>query len=568
MNYCQNSPAAALTAQGQNLQWFTQQTGGTGSTTAPVPQTTIVGSTTWWVSQTVGGCESDRSPLTVSVAPTPAAPVVTTPYNYCQDEPAVQLVPNGTGYLWYTTQTGGTGMSTAPTPGTNIPGVYNWWVTVNVEGCESDRAMVTVNVFAKPPAPVTEPVNYCQGDPAVPLTAMGQNLKWYGQHTGGTGTTATPTPITTNYGSITYYVSQTVNGCESDRSPLLVTVYQNVQADLAKSKDKVCRTDTASFMFTGPIVNGAVYNWNFNGASVISGSGAGPYVVTWNTGGTKTVSVTVTNGTCADTESETITIIEAPDAHFTMQDDACIGEEVKLSPDPDMFGQAEYQWNYGGAEVVSGSGADYHILKWTSPGLKVVTLVLKGEFCPSKPFSDTIKIHENPIAKIENEIHYNICSGDTVSLSAYYNTNYKYEWGPDIAFRSGGINEGPVVGARIDKPMFVYLTVYDEYGCSNMDSTFVHSQPCSNVWLPTAFTPNADGRKDVYRLVGDGHILLQTFSIRNRFGQVVFETANQYESWDGKFNGQMCDVGTYFYFVRYKCGDKYVEKKGDVTLIR
>jgi len=566
-NYCQNAPAVALTAQGQNLLWYTQG-GGAGTPTAPIPQTAVPGNTTYWVTQTVSGCQSDSTNLTVSVTPTPPPPTVPSPINYCQFEPTVQLQPSGGSILWYTTQTGGAGSPTAPIPNTGTPGTYQWWVTENIEGCESQRALVVVNVIAKPAAPVTTPVAYCQNEPAIPLSATGQNLMWYGTLTGGTGTTATPTPITSVAGNTVYYVSQTVNGCESDRTPLLVTIYENVVAGLNLSKDSVCRMDTATVIYSGTMVTGATYIWDFEDATIVSGSGMGPYVITWPTSGTKIITVTVNNGTCTDTENDSVTIVEAPDANFTLQNDACLGEIVKVQPDYSTMGQGEYHWNFSGAEILGGSGDGYYTLKWNTPGLKPISLIVVGEHCPSQPFRDTIKIHEKPIAKIETKIHYSICSGDEVKLSAYYNTNYKYEWGPERPFMNGK-NDGPEVTARVEKDhQLIHVTVYDDYGCSNSDSIYIRSQPCCNIWLPTAFTPNSDGKNDVFRLVGDGHIELATFAIRNRFGQVVFETANQYEEWDGKFRGQLCDVGTYFYFVRYKCGDKYVEKKGDVTLIR
>ncbi len=567
INYCQNAPAVPLTAQGQNLLWYTQS-GGAGTPTAPTPNTAVPGNAHYWVTQTVNGCQSDSTHVLVSVTPTPPPPTVPSPIDYCQFEPTVQLQPTGGTILWYTTATGGTGSPTAPIPNTNTPGTYQWWVTENVEGCESERALVVVNVIAKPPAPVTTPVSYCQHEPAVPLIATGQNLTWFSTQTGGTGTTATPTPLTTIPGVTTYFVSQTVNGCESDRSPLPVTVYENVTAAINLSKDSVCRKDTATVMYSGTMTSGATYIWDFEDAQIVSGSGMGPYVITWPTSGTKVVTVTVNNGTCTDTETDSVTIVEAPDANFTFQNDACLGEIVRIQPDYSTMGQGEYHWNFAGAEVLSGNGDGFYTLKWNTPGLKPISLVVVGEHCPSQPFRDTIKIHEKPIAKIETKIHYSICSGDEVKLSAYYNTNYKYEWGPERPFLDAR-NDGPEVTARIEKDQqLIHVTVYDDYGCSASDSIYVRSQPCCNIWLPTAFTPNSDGKNDVFRLVGDGRIELATFAIRNRFGQVVFETANQYEVWDGKFGGQLCDIGTYFYFVRYKCGDKYVEKKGDVTLIR
>ncbi|MGG9962072.1 alpha-amylase family glycosyl hydrolase [Ferruginibacter sp. SUN106] len=74
VNYCQNSPATALTATGTNLSWYTTATGGTASATAPVPSTTAAGTVTYYVSQKNNCGESVRTPINVVVtAPTAAS---------------------------------------------------------------------------------------------------------------------------------------------------------------------------------------------------------------------------------------------------------------------------------------------------------------------------------------------------------------------------------------------------------------------------------------------------------------------------------------------------------------
>lgn len=65
--YDQNATATALSATGTALKWYTAATGGTGTTTAPVPSTTNAGTTKYYVSQTVGTCESTRALIEVKV---------------------------------------------------------------------------------------------------------------------------------------------------------------------------------------------------------------------------------------------------------------------------------------------------------------------------------------------------------------------------------------------------------------------------------------------------------------------------------------------------------------------
>ncbi|QHL88991.1 T9SS type A sorting domain-containing protein [Nibribacter ruber] len=70
---CQNHTATALTATGTSLKWYTSATSGTGSSTAPVPNTNTVGTTSYWVTQTKDNTESARAKIDVTVNPLPGA---------------------------------------------------------------------------------------------------------------------------------------------------------------------------------------------------------------------------------------------------------------------------------------------------------------------------------------------------------------------------------------------------------------------------------------------------------------------------------------------------------------
>jgi hypothetical protein len=229
VNYCKDAIASALTATGTSLKWYTVPSGGTGSSTAPTPSTASTGTTIYYVSQTSAAiCEGPRAAISVVINPLPSAPTVTTPVNYCKDATAVALTATGVGLKWYTSATGGTGISTAPTPATTTVGTTTYYVTqTNAStGCESIRSAIDVSINPIPSAPVaTSPVNYCVGDIPVPLTATGSSLKWYNTATGGIASATAPTPSAAVAGSTTYYVSQTsLFNCESPRTAITVVV--------------------------------------------------------------------------------------------------------------------------------------------------------------------------------------------------------------------------------------------------------------------------------------------------------------------------------------------------------
>ncbi|SEW49840.1 T9SS type B sorting domain-containing protein [Chitinophaga arvensicola] len=98
----------------------------------------------------------------------------------------------------------------------------------------------------------------------------------------------------------------------------------------------------------------------------------------------------------------------------------------------------------------------------------------------------------------------------------------------------------------------------------------LNAQDCSpDLYVPNAFTPNNDGRNDVFRLATPhGQVLLE-FRIFNRWGGALFYTTDVSQGWDGTFKGIPQESGSYTYFIRYLNIDKQEKTlKGFVTLIR
>ncbi|HQW93282.1 MAG TPA: gliding motility-associated C-terminal domain-containing protein [Ferruginibacter sp.] len=89
------------------------------------------------------------------------------------------------------------------------------------------------------------------------------------------------------------------------------------------------------------------------------------------------------------------------------------------------------------------------------------------------------------------------------------------------------------------------------------------------VFIPNSFTPNNDGRNDIFKPAISQLLALYHFTIYNRYGQTVFETGNQSAGWDGKYKGALQPQGGYTYHCRYRfngLGEKNV--KGYFLLIR
>lgn len=231
--FCQNRSAQPLTATavpGATLTWYgTSVTGGTGSSAAPTPPTNTVGPSTYYVSQTVNGCESaTRSAITVQVNAIPTAPAFTAPAPYCQGTPPSALMASGTQLRWYGTDSTSAGSGNATVPATNAVGTFNYYVTQTVNGCESNKQAIPVRIKPTPTAPGTSALAFCQNTPAPVLTASlvtNATANWYGTSpSSGTASGAPPSVDNTTVGTTTYYVSQSLDGCEGPRAGLSVRV--------------------------------------------------------------------------------------------------------------------------------------------------------------------------------------------------------------------------------------------------------------------------------------------------------------------------------------------------------
>jgi len=139
--------------------------------------------------------------------------------------------------------------------------------TDGISGC-SAKDTVEVLVLPLPAAPTAAPVNLCQYDAALPLTATtagaGYVLNWYTSPTGGTPLGAAPVPVTTVPGTFTWYVSQSAPGgaspCEGPRAVVTVTVHEQPAAPVAAPVVTYCQGATA-IPLTATATTGTTLRW-------------------------------------------------------------------------------------------------------------------------------------------------------------------------------------------------------------------------------------------------------------------------------------------------------------------
>jgi len=157
-----------------------------------------------------------------------------------------------------------------------------------------------------------------------------------------------------------------------------------------------------------------------------------------------------------------------------------------------------------------------------------------------------------------------LCVGDTLYLKA--SGGKIYTWTPTDQIMWAG--DQPFI--RLSAPTRINLKAENEFGC--IDSTYVDYrkiEPCCQFIYPSAFTPNGDGLNDAFTVSTPGNLRGYKLTVYNRWGQVVYMSADPKQAWDGKWNGDPAPIGTYFYQFEGMCLTGTIEHhKGDLTLIR
>ena len=115
----------------------------------------------------------------------------------------------------------------------------------------------------------------------------------------------------------------------------------------------------------------------------------------------------------------------------------------------------------------------------------------------------------------------------------------------------------------------VKVHIKTAFGCEGTDSVKVTTKPCCGVYFANVFAPKGLVEKNrTFKPITIGVHRINTFRIVNRWGQVVYETKVERNGWDGSLNGVPQDMGTYYYYISYKCEGKNVEDRGEFLLMR
>jgi gliding motility-associated-like protein len=358
----------------------------------------------------------------------------------------------------------------------------------------------------------------------------------------------------------TYYIVGTsATGCTSAPTAVKVTVNPlPVAAIVTPTQTTICDKNTLILTATG----GTNYQWLYNGAA-IAGATDSTYAATL--GGSYEVNVIALGCTTKVAAPVNLSLIKAAIPKFS-NSSTCMDVPVSFFNETDTAssGSVNYIWDFGDGQTSTMFNPVYTYKK---TGAFIVKLTVTPKQCSSLPasFTKNITVDIPPVGiKYPNVL---AVKNKATNLSARFIANgYTYLWMPATGLNNGAI-QNPVFNASIEQLYRVRLT--SAGGCITMDTVKVSVYDSSDIFVPKAFTPNKDGKNDLLQPFLVNITTLKFFRVYNRWGQLMFQTSDSKQGWDGMYNYKPQPLETYTWIAEgVDSNGATIFRKGQTALIR
>jgi gliding motility-associated-like protein len=477
---------------------------------------------------------------------------------YGSDNGQTVVIPSGGvgSYSYQWLPTGGTGASATGLS----PGTYTIYVT-DGNGCAINSSLTVTE-----PAPLvlsaTGNTTICLGQNTVISASAsggtgGYTYTWPGLGSGASQTVSPTVPSA-------YSVSATdANGCVSNSASVNINVTSLTAANLSVSgSTAICYGNFATIAASVSGNTGTVsVSWSHG-----LGSTYGPFVVYPVT--TTTYSITVTDA-CGTSVMGTVpvTVHPLPVIDIAPQSaTACGVVELTMTDHSTTNAGSLFHWYFGDGTQAYGPDP---VHSYYTSGIYTVTLSVTSAFGCTNTATTTNTVVVNAPSKAEFT-----AEGKDGSILS-----------PVFKFHNGSTNSasyywtlGDGHSSNLFEPEHNYghegqylVTLYTESsgGCKDSMSRLVEVRPVFTLYIPNAFTPNGDGTNDYFAPKG-AEISKFKMMIFDRWGEMIFQTSDIGEGWDGKANGgdRIAENAVYVYKIQVRdFADNAHNYMGHVTLL-
>lgn len=350
------------------------------------------------------------------------------------------------------------------------------------------------------------------------------------------------------------------------------TVQVNELMELAFThEDSVCVTgNEVDFLGTYSGPTPVTFNWNFGDATPSSSNSLSVSDIHFLHSGNNAVTLTAHFDVCEVSVTEPVHLFAAPIVNFRMDD------MLQCAPFTAQFIDMSYSespliytWDFGDG-TTSGETSPEHV--YSVPGSYVVTLsVVSTAGCVdtlTMTNPDLINVHPKPTAdfKLSTE-HTDICNAAVQFTDLSVGADFWY-------YRFGDMRnmfeQNPLYTYVNDGTFYPQLIVTSEFGCKDSVRKKIEIEPFP-FYVPNAFTPDYNQYNQyfgpVFALTPSGYDI----KIFDRWGEIVFESTDPDEMWDGTYNNLKSQDGVYTWKIVFSpCDSSHGQEMhtGHVTLLR
>lgn len=482
----------------------------------------------------------------IVITPQPL-PTVVGPFEFCKQDNATlnDIIVTGQNIKWYDALTNGNLLPNT----TLILNGATYYVSQTINGCESERVAIAVTVYqtAAPTGMAVQTFCDTQVLTLADFVISGTDMLFYDANVGGN-----LLPIsTTLINGVTYYASQTLDGCESIlRLALIPNIISGVPANgysrmMCDTLGDNLETVNLSNYNSQLIQNPGIYDFSYYTNSVAAESGnlggmIGDYSNYNLSIGSNAIYVRITfNNSCYRVVTLELNVLPLP--VLKMKDTYAVCENGFTTITADS-GFDSYLWSTGATtqNIVVSQGGNYSV---------TVTKNTGSLSCSS---TKNIFVEVSQKATITNIETVDWTSSENV-ITVFVDGSGDYEYSVDgINFQSSN--------QFYNLPNGEY-TVYvkDSKGCG------ITKKDVYLLMYPKYFTPNGDGYNDFWGISFYQNEQNLSVKIFDRYGKFIKQLIATDPFWDGTYNGQELPATDYWFTVIRQDGTEY---KGHFSLKR
>ncbi|MFN5346821.1 MAG: gliding motility-associated C-terminal domain-containing protein [Bacteroidota bacterium] len=486
------------------------------------------------------GCRGISTPVAISLLPSPDTTITSSKgATICPNDSTLLTVVGGVSWNWSCGVT---------TQSVKVP-AGNYQVTITgANGCRATSANRIITNYNVSPITLSPSgsVTILQGDSILLTASGGSSYQWSNGQTGSS-------IYVNTQGS--YSVSAiNANGCNVSSSTVVVTAVSANNMVSVTGANAFC--DGGSTVLTSYFTIGN--QWYRNNTAI---SGQNQTTLTVTQQGYYQVKVNTGGGILV---SDSIFIQVYPSAQLPVVNDTavCKGNTLQLN----VQGNDTYKWYNeltGGSIIASGNSfVQSNVLTPFSIYLDAVTV----NGCSSTN-REKIQVNVNPLPTVDFSQEVEMDNGNYVTtFSPSCSGADAYSW-----------NFNGIDSSNLEIPEYIFtidgvytitlVATNTQTGCSNSIQKNVDIHVKTDLFIPTTFTPNNDGKNDLFRVRGS-EVIVEDMLIYNQWGKAVYHADASNPTWDGSSNGEIVNNGTYVYKIKLTDAGIPKELKGSITVIK